>query len=198
MTTGKKASAGDDEVISQAEFARRIDKSPAYVCNLKKRGCLALADNGKILYRASLEKMGESVDVTVFSPNRKPGAQMPAATDRQPASITGSDSGGMPGSYIESKTLEKHYDAKIKRAKYLELMGELVAVEQVREVIFNASVLLRQHLEQLADTLAPRICQSEDENEIRALLLEEVEYALGNLAQTLRQYAEQSKQEKIS
>lgn len=90
--------------------------------------------------------------------------------------------------YQSARARREHFNAKLAELEYRKTVGLLVEIDLVREVILNAGTTLRTHLEQMSERLAPRVLDAETESEIRAVILEEVETALGDMADTFRRH----------
>jgi len=182
--------AREDEALTQKEFAARLGVRPSYVTALKQRGRLVLTEDGRrVLYHASLERIRETRDPSKITPKPPHAEPAPEAAEAL-GSLAEASLPDEPGlDYQTARAKREHYNAELARLEYQKAIGQLVEIDLVREVILNATTTLRTQLEQMAERIAPRVLDSADESEVRSVILEEVEHALGDLAQTFRRYA---------
>ena len=72
--------------------------------------------------------------------------------------------------------------AEMARLDYETRCGTLMDASDVRAVVANAATTLRTRLELLPDQLAPQLAAQPDENTVRAILANEIEALLADLA----------------
>ena len=144
--------------LSQSEFARHLGVGRSYVTALKKQGRLVLADDGKVLVAPSME----SIAKTSGAPERA-------------AVVT--------PNYSDAKERKEHYAAELARMDLEERIGKLMQADDVKAAIADAATTLRTRLESLPDQLAPQLAATSDEQQVRAMLADAVEMALGEMAE---------------
>ena len=144
--------------LSQADFARKIGVARSYVTALKKSGRLVMTDDGLVAVEASMA----SIAKTAGAPERA-AVVMPDSSD--------------------AREKKDHYSAELSRLDYDERCGRLMVAEEVKAVIANAATTLRTRLESLPDQLAPQLAAVSDEQQVRAMLADAVEIALGEMAE---------------
>lgn len=144
--------------LSQSDFARHIGVARSYVTALKKSGRLVLDDDGKVLVGPSMEIMSR----TSGAPER--------------AAVVKAD-------YSDSADKKNYYAAELARLDYEERCGNLMPADDVKSAIADAATTLRTRLESLPDQLAPQLAAISDEQQVRAMLADAVEMALGEVAE---------------
>ncbi|WP_022949543.1 hypothetical protein [Methylohalobius crimeensis] len=184
-----------DEKLTLTEFARRIGVRQSYASQLKKKGRLVM-EGRKVLYRASLERMEATRDPSKITPKPPSGTPAPevqairdAATPPadEASSADDEDLGAASPNYQSARAKREHFNAEMARLEYEKAVGQLVEIDRVREVILNATTTLRTKLEQMAESIAGRVQATRDEAEGRAVVIEEVEHALGDLSRAFEQ-----------
>lgn len=210
-----RAARMTEEKLTLTEFARRAGFRPSYASQLKRNGRLVM-EGRKVLFRASLERIEETRDPSKITPKPASGTPTPeaqaireglgwkAAAEKPPqtaqASFLGDDSdregqddledtSDAPVGYQAARAKREHFNAEMARLEYEKAMGQLVDQELVREVILNATATLRAKLEQMAENIAGRVQAAPDEAEGRAVVMEEVEHALGDLSRAFEKLA---------
>jgi len=184
----------EDEALTQKEFAKRVGWRPAYISQLKKRGRLVMTEDGrKVLYHASLERIRATRDPSTVTPHKPSGEPAPEAAEILSRPVSPEEiepaAAGTTIDYQSARAKREHYNAELARMEYERAAGRLVEIDLVREVILNATTTLRTHLEQMAERLAPRVLDAENEEQVRSVVLEEVELAMGDLQATFRKHA---------
>lgn len=177
---------------SQAEFARLHGWNRAYVTELKHRGRLVLAEDGRVDVEASLARLAETAD-----PAMRPVAERHAAAragdipaPEAPAAASGSagsDSGegakgeapeGSSGAYYEARARKEHYLALQAKLDYERQAAALVERAAVRRLAVELGTVFRSALERLPDQLAAPLAAESDTERVHALLVESVEQIL--------------------
>lgn len=143
---------------TQADFARQIGVARSYVTALKKSGRLVLDDQGRVLVEESKASIA-----------RSNGAPERAAV--------------VEPSFGDARERKEHYSAELSRLEYEERCGKLMVASEVIGVVAGAAVTLRTRLESFPDLLAPQLAAIADEQQIRAMLADQVEILLGELAE---------------
>lgn len=145
---------------TQADFARQIGVARSYVTALKKAGRLVLDDQGRVL----VEESKASIARSNGAPER--------ASVVEPV-------------FADSRDRKEHYSAELSRLDYEERCGKLMVASEVIGVVAGAAVTLRTRLESFPDLLAPQLAAIADEQQIRAMLADQVEILLGELSARL-------------
>ncbi|HWH75563.1 MAG TPA: hypothetical protein VNV16_14995 [Methylibium sp.] len=170
-----------DQRDSQAAFARYVGWDKAHVTRLKQLGHLVLADDGRVVFGASLRRIADHAD-----PGRD--AQRQAAADRRPAraseppagSESEPDADGTEPKYASSRATKEYWAAKTAQVEYEKLTGELVSRTAVDKAVADAAMQFRQAVENQPHRLADRLV-GKDLEQIRALLREDGQQLLGEL-----------------
>jgi hypothetical protein len=161
------AAAVEEEAVSQAEFARLLGVGRSYVTALKKAGRLVLAVDGRVLVESSKQSLARSTG----APERAV-----VVTEQ----------------YTDNRDKRDHYSAEIARLDYEERCGKLMVAADVLGVVAGAATTLRTRLESLPNILAPQLAALIDEQQIRAMLTDEVEILLGELSEQFASIARQA------
>lgn len=143
---------------TQADFARQIGVARSYVTALKKAGRLVMDDSGRVL----VEESKASIARSNGAPER--------SSVVEPA-------------FADSRERKEHYSAELSRLDFEERCGKLMESSVVLGVVAGAAVTLRSRLETFPDLLAPQLAAIGDEQQIRAMLADQVEILLGELAE---------------
>lgn len=145
------------QAVSQAEFARLIGVGRSYVTALKTAGRLVLDHEGKVLVEESKAAIAQSSG----APER--------AAVVQPA-------------FSDARDKKEHYAAELARLDYEERCGKLIVAADVVAAVADSAVTLRTRLESFPDQLAPQLAAMDDEQQVRAMLAEQIEILLGELS----------------
>jgi hypothetical protein len=145
------------KAVSQAEFARLIGVGRSYVTALKKAGRLVTDIEGRVLVEESKASLARST-----------GAPERAAVVTE--------------LYQDNRDKKDHYAAELARLDYEERCGSLMIAADVLTVVAGAATILRNRLETLPHILAPQLAVVSDEQQIMALLADQVETLLAELA----------------
>lgn len=187
-------------------FAQLLGCSPGYVTGLRKAGRLVLSENGKqVLVEASRRRIEDTRDPAKQAvANRHAVARgAPLAAGQGGGAALPSDSpqgGGEDAS--DDVPLPADSDLSMRRARAQTEREEALAIKARREnlveqgmlldaaeveaAIADAGTTLRNRLETLADVLAPQVASVPDEARCRAIIADQVEHLLAELA---RQFA---------
>ncbi len=90
-----------------------------------------------------------------------------------------------PHGYLEARADKERAQAKRAELDYLERVGELVSVTQVREQEFAVFRKLRDNLIAIGDRLAPRLAAETDPVRVQHMISEEIRKALHELSRAL-------------
>ncbi|MGH8038933.1 MAG: hypothetical protein ACREPC_06855 [Stenotrophomonas sp.] len=203
--------ASEDVQVSGKDLALLIGCRPSYIVELKKKGRLVCAEDGKGYLRdASLALYGQTQD---------PSYSAVAARHAQArgASLAGAGEGAHPDSDADADDLEAdgeaesgegaalpvtpdskrkakaladkaEIDAKAAARDYEVSMGKLLDAGQVEHVLAEAATAIRVELEleRMADALAPQLAATSDEARCRELIWNEVSHALEEMSRGFR------------
>ncbi|CAI10249.1 hypothetical protein ebA7281 [Aromatoleum aromaticum EbN1] len=177
-------------------FAAIIGCRPSYVTELRKSGRLVLSDDGKAVRVAeSIARIEATRD-----PAMKAVADRHAATRgaelaiAAPARIEAGEGAEDAAEDDDAAAGPDFHLWKSRRERAAALREEIKLAEDAKEylrrddaiaVVSNAFVTLRAELEALPDSIAPVLAGESDEQRVRVLLAEEIEHALGNLAEQI-------------
>lgn len=176
------------EALTPTEFAARYGCTLPHVTGLKKAGRLVLADDGKrILYAESVARIEATRDPAKLAVAQRHaearGAELDGATPPAPAAPPAAEP--PDHNYQDARAKREHYAALQEELNYRQAAGELVELAQVVAAGADIMTVLRNALESAPDTWAPRLAPLADEQEIRAVLAEEVELILGAASERL-------------
>ena len=150
--------------VRQSEFARIIGCGRSYVAALKKAGRLVMTDDGLVLVEESKASIA-----------RSNGAPERAAV--------------VPQEFGDARSRREHIEAELKQIELDEKRGRLVVAAEVVAVVADVSTTLRAQLESMPDRLAPMLATVTDEQQIRAVLADEVEMVLSGMADRFNEMA---------
>jgi hypothetical protein len=177
-------------LLTKAAFARRLGVDRAYVTRLADSDRLVLARDGKrVRVAASLRRIQETAD-----PNRddvrarhaqarqdKASAPNPAVPAPKPPEDP--ELRRVARGFNAARADKEYYLAQTARLEYERAIGKVVDAEAVRHAGAEAGAALRARLENLPDQLAPVLAPLTDEIEVRRMLDDYIETALGELAE---------------
>ena len=183
---GESVAAADTMTFS--EFARHINVKPSYITQLKTAGRLVLTDDGKrVVCQQSVQRIEDTKDPSKLGVTARHAEARSA--DPRPES---NDPEADPDNPSESSPEYQVWRARRERAAALreELkLGEeakhYLKRSDVETVIAAAFTAARTTLETLPDRLAQTLAAEKDDQRIRAILSEEHEHILSNLATSL-------------
>jgi len=150
------------ELMTQAEYARRIGVTHPRINTLVKRGIVKL-QNGKINPKQADEAIENYTDPT----RRK------AKTDTSVIS---------ENSFIKARTIRENYKAALSKLEYEEKIGKLIEVEKVKNVFFRKARIVRDNLLNIPDRIAMRLINKKDPDEIKQILEKEIRQVLEELS----------------
>lgn len=188
-------------MASFAEFARLANVKRSYVTALKSAGRLVLSEDGKTVRVAeSLERIAATRDPSraAVVERHAMARGLAASAETGSAAPEAGDGAGEEGEapeeaqppyYAEAKARREHWMALAAERDYRVSMRELLVAAEVEGAVANAVTHLRTRLESLAEMLAPQLAAETDEARCRALVAEQVEHALQELARQFRRLA---------
>jgi len=160
-------------LVTQTEFAAIIGNEKSYISQLKKEGRLVMK-NGRVMVeesRALIEKTADPSKQGVVERHSKERQQ------EQPEQNQGDES----YNYWKTKNEKQKYLDTLREAQVRE--GELLEIIDVRETVSDANTIVRNRLESMSSMLAPQLAIEQDENKIRAMLIDQIEFVLSELQQ---------------
>lgn len=125
------AQADNDERISQAELGRRLGITPPAVTKLKKAGKIVVGRDGKVRYRATLKKLGDTLDP------RKPKKTLHAVKDVVGEDDPVEDDGESHVSLAEAQRRKAVAAAVIAELDLEEKKGSLIGREAAERRVFE-------------------------------------------------------------
>ena len=150
--------------VRQSEFARILGCGRSHITALKKAGRLVMTDDGLVLVEESKASIA-----------RSNGAPERAAV--------------VPQEFGDARSRREHIEAELKQIELDEKRGRLVVAAEVVAVVADVSTTLRAQLESMPDRLAPMLATVTDEQQIRAVLADEVEMVLSGMADRFNEMA---------
>ncbi len=168
---------------TQAEYARHLGVSEAYVSKMKRDGKIPVRADGKIDFAEADMARKRNGD-----PARAP-LQTPAAFDassrpEQPAAA--SNVGGV--SYSDARTAREAYQAKLAKLEYEERTGKLIPRREVEDAMVTAGRSIRSGLDAipgLADSIVAAVRNGGGPLEVRQLLRTKVVELEKKIAESL-------------
>ncbi len=197
--------------LTQAAFARHLNVRPSYVKKLKDTGRLVMVSDTLIDVEASEARIRETADpgkVAVAERHAaKRAGQAAAATETKAATMetkdgprvdgqkpakTAADTGEpeapeVPGTpdYQKARARKESANADLAEMEARTRAGQLMETAAVMAAVADAGATIRTHLATLPAILAPQLATMADENQIRLLLEDHIEQALGELVERL-------------
>lgn len=190
--------ASEDVRVSGKDLAALIGCRPSYVVELKRKGRLVPAEDGKGYLRdASLALYGQTQDPSYTAVAERHAAARGAALvaagvmdeeDGDAEAETEAKAPPTKDSLRKAKALadKAEIDAMAAARDYEVSMGKLLDAGQVEHVLAEAATAMRVELERMADTLAPQLAATTDESRCRELVWNEVSHALEEMSRGFR------------
>lgn len=158
---------------SQADFARRQGIARSRVTAYKNAGRLVM-EGDKVNVESSIARINATRDgARDHQSPRHPSAGGAGQGDEAPLPP-------IP-TRIDAQARKEHLAAELLQIDLDERRGKLLVAADVASVLADAATTLRTRLESLPETLAPQLAPVADEQQIRALLADHIETALGEL-----------------
>ncbi|WP_282294831.1 hypothetical protein [Stenotrophomonas sp. PS02289] len=205
--------ASEDVQVTGKELAVLIGCRPSYIVELKKKGRLVSAEDGKGYLRdASLALYAQTQDPAYSAVAARhaqargsslagagEGGVTDAGSDAEELDVDadadgegegreGSPAPATPDAKRKAKALadKAEIDAKAAARDYEVSMGKLLDAAQVEHELAEAATAIRVELERMADTLAPQLAATSDEARCRELIWNEVSHALEEMSRGFR------------
>jgi CRISPR/Cas system-associated endonuclease Cas3-HD len=166
-------------LMSKQEFAEHIDRVPGYITQLKDAGRLVMQGD-QVDVEASIERMQETAN---------PSFQIHADRhqenrERKAAGILDDITGKAGSAYQQARAMREKYAAMQAKIQYEKEVGILLVAQEAKLAVADGDAIIRNRLESLPDILAPLLAAEKDEQKIRAILTDQVEYLLDELSRT--------------
>lgn len=181
--------------LTQAAFARHLNVRPSYVKKLKDTGRLVMVSDTLIDVEASEARIRETADpgkVAVAERHAARRAGQAAAVDAHKTAKTAADPGEpeapeVPGTpdYQKARARKESANADLAEMEARTRAGQLMETAAVMAAVADAGATMRTNLATLSAILAPQLATMADENQIRLLLEDHIEQALGELVERL-------------
>lgn len=167
------------KLISQADFARRINKSRQYVSQLVRDGKLT-TENGKIVEDSALKEYNTLRNGVLESEEIK----NPSAKHQETEKVAAT------GHQLQkAKAITQSYVAKLKKREYEILEKEYIHIDQVVNEIETASAIVRSKLLALPNKLATEL-ENLTHSEIETKLENEINKCFIDITDLAEEYKE--------
>lgn len=178
-------------LMSQAEFARHIGKTPGYITQQKA--------SGRIVMQGRMVNVEESIKlISETSDPSKAGVVDRHAHEReqkqisQPASDKSGheleDMAGKSGSaYQKARAMKEKYAALQVKASYEKEIGLLRVAQEVEAIAAEAGAVCCNQIESMFYALAPQLSDERDEQKILAIMLNYWEIIRADLSRKLKE-----------
>lgn len=173
-------------LMNQADFAKHIGATPGYITQLKTAGRLVM-QGAMVNVEESIKLIAETKDpgkagVAERHEKEREQKSFDGAQDKPPVM---DDMSGKAGSdYQQARAMKEKYNAMKAKLDYDKEVGTLLVASEVKMAVADGDAIIRNRLESLPDMLAPQLAAESDEQKIRALLMDQIEYLLGELSQS--------------
>lgn len=180
---------GDDGRMTQAAFARLIDRSAERVRQYRQQGILELEDDGKLDVAKSIEALILHGDMSrsslPFDLYEKHVGPLEAGAD------SGSDVGDLQRQKLVAEVNLKVQQARKARLQSDEFEGTLVSAEDAQRDWFNIARQTRDKLMSIPDRVAAQLAGMTNEHEIHAQISDEIRIALADIVKDLKEEFEE-------
>ncbi len=170
--------------VTQTEFANIIGTEKSYINKLKDTGRLVFDENGKIMVEESKQLIAATKDPS------KQGVADRHQQERQEKQSAASEfdevTSRAGGAYQQARAMKEKYAAMQAKIAYEKEVGELLEIQPTKLAVMDGDVIIRNRLEAMPDVLAPQLAAENDEQKIRIILIDQIEYLLGELSQTFK------------
>lgn len=159
--------------VKQSDIAKVLGLTNARVSQLKLKGMpINSIDAAAAWYRENIDQK--------LSPKLGPSIAPPAAQDSVAA--VAADAYDIH----RARAKREHHEANLAELKERQALGELVDASRVRRAVTSWAATARSGFEKVADKLAPRLAVENDEAACHALITDEIELVLADLASGAR------------
>lgn len=181
--------------MQQAAFARHLGVGKSYVHKLKANDRLVMTADGLVDVEASEAKIRLTADPSKIAVAERHAARRAreavAATianhpeaPPETAEPEAPEPAGTPD-YQKARARKESANADLAEMEARTRAGQLMETAAVMAAVADAGATIRTHLATLPTILAPQLAAMTDENQIRLLLEDNVEQALGELVERL-------------
>lgn len=168
--------------LTQSGLARLLGVKRQAVHDLVKRGIVPVGDDGLIDVAHATDAMAKTLRAdakTVASIMSAAPAAVPTAP---PPQATPTIDPNDATSYHVARTLREATEARMAQLRLRVMAGELVDADRVRRVATTLAATVRSGLERIPDKLADRLAAMTDPSECHAVLAQEIDQVLADLA----------------
>lgn len=185
--------------MNQAAFARHLGVRKSYITKLKQAGRLVMTDDGKLVdveaSEARIKATAEPGHAGVAARHAKARDGKPTVVDAVKAPKTEDDEpaaeAGTPD-YQKARARRETANAELAEMESATRAGQLMETALVLAAVADSGATLRTHLATLPAILAPQLATLNDENQVRLLLEDHIEQALGELAERMGKMAKEN------
>lgn len=160
------------------EFAALRGVHKSTVTRYKQADRLVFTDDGLIDVDASNKRIKDTAD-----PNRDDVVRRHAEKKNKTYDIGSDDNSA---SYQASRAKKEKYLALQAKADYEKSIGELVERDQVQRDWTNVAIIMRSALERVPDLLSAELASESDHNRVHAILVENIESALKQASEQIK------------
>lgn len=170
----------NDNLKTQAEFARHINKQRSYITQLKHEGRIVMSDDGKrVLVNESINLLKETADYNRDDVTKR------HAEEREKKSRGDEydwleDADPNKTTLAKGRAIEQHYKALSARMDYKASIGDLVSKDEVKNAVLDIVSTFRQSIENFPHRVAADLV-GKDVDFIRSTLRQEVYQVLTDL-----------------
>ncbi len=172
-------------LITQADFARKIGMSKAHVTQLKQAGRLVMDTSSKkpmVNVEKSLARIGETKD-----PNRDDVTKRHAAARSEIAQPIPPDAltEKIGSSYSAARAVKERYAALSSKLAYEAEVGTKVEADEVKRAGVEAGTVVRSALDNLRAQIVPEIAPETDPARVDAIFADHLEHIQTELSHAL-------------
>lgn len=164
----------DNNIMSQADFARRRKVSRATVTEYKRKGLLVMTEDGKVDAAASEKRLTSSLD-PVRGGDRSGGEKKPSAS---------------PKEYMAAKTREMQAKAAKQEMETRKRAGELLERSEVHDAAFTLARQTQEAGMGIADRLSSLLAAETDAAKVHDMLTSELRQVFNEMADTAEELFE--------
>ncbi len=189
-------------LISKAEFSRRIKKTPARVSQLSRDGAITIVD-GKVDLNGEETRAYEGL--TTFEIQQNPPKRPPITGTTTKRNIDSSQSNNENGKQTTIKEAQEHSktrkmiaDASLAELKLLEKKGEVISREFVSQHIFGPmDGAFRRMLEDSPVTIAARMKEAvnagEDQETLQSIVRDQLTQMIRGMKEQMKKALKNAK-----
>lgn len=182
-------------LMSQADFARHIGKTPGYITQQKDAGRIVM--QGRMVnVEETIKLMDETKDPSKAGVADRHDREREQKQAIQPVSGQAGyvldDMTGKAGSaYQQARAMKEKYAAMQAKITYEKEVGKLLEASDVAFPLADAISILRNKLESMPDIHSAQFAAESDEQKIRTIMMDYVEHMLGELSQSFHKLTKQ-------